>query len=474
MAPAKTQKVAKREEVPDDDLALLMGEHEDAAPPPADDNNRTLLNKFSDFNLRKELLDAVVENGFQAPSDVQCLCIPYALERRDVLCQAKSGKGKTACFVLSILQLLELPAAPDGQPDGLEASAGGADSADGACADEGDVDAAGVAGAAEASAPPQKIQAIVLCNTHELAFQISEEFERFARHIPAVQRGILRAVGGVSINIHIKMLRAGSVSIVIGTVGRVCDLIEKDAMDLSAVKHFVIDEFDDVLKNEDNQTKIARIIAAMPADHQTMLFTATLTDDSRKHLGTLLKEGYIPIEVDNKNLVLNGLVQCFMDAPEDRKLALLTECLTQLRYTQAVIFVNSMSRAATLASYLNTSNFQCDAFFGRKNQKTREALYRSFKEKRVRLLVSTDIFQRGVDFEGLNLVIHFDMPKDSHAYLHRSGRAGRFETSGLVISMVATEDDAAVLREIQDRFVVEIGRVGAVGDIDQAKCFIEH
>lgn len=385
--------------------------------------------RFSDFGLKKEVLEAIRANGFESPSDIQTKAIPYALEHTDLLCQAKSGKGKTAVFVLSILHMVN----PDDAPG--------------------------------------KIQALILCNTHELATQITQEFERFSKGLPAVHDGILCTVGGVSVNAHVKTLEKHTTCILVGTVGRVYDLFERKALALDSLRYFVVDEFDTVLKEEACRAKISKLAESMPKEHQTMLFTATLTEEARQHATALLREPFETIAVDDNELVLTGLIQHYMTAPEEKKLSLLTDCLNALHYTQAVVFASATHRAAALAKYLRDQGHQCDAFYSRLPGKKRDLLYKSFKNRDARLLVATDVFQRGVDFEGVNLVINFDMPDSSDSYLHRAGRAGRFETSGLVLSFVGSDEDRQQLEEIQKRFMVDMTEVQDLTAIDQKQCF---
>jgi len=399
--------------------------------------------RFSDFNLKEPIMNAIVDNGFESPSDVQALAIPYALERRDLVCQAKSGKGKTAVFVLSILQLLDVSAAPG------------------------------------------HVQCLVLANTHEMAVQIAEEFERFSKYMPELKDRTMCAYGGIPRHLQAAQLKLRAPDaaepvnqdlkapvIVVGTVGRVTDLVESGDLDLSSVKHFVLDEFDEVLRGEKTGPSVAKIASKLPPGHQTMLFTATLSPESEAAAAGLLRDGSKRLAVDDKELVLTGLVQRYMNCAEDAKLTLLLEILQELNYTQGVIFVSSPDRASSLAKFLASHNFQCESFSGRMRQEKREDLYRRLKSRDVRLVVATDIFQRGVDFESMNLVVHFDMPKTADAYLHRSGRAGRFETAGLVISFVNSEDDQGILRDIQSRFVVDIPQISSASEIDQKQCFI--
>jgi len=189
------------------------------------------------------------------------------------------------------------------------------------------------------------------------------------------------------------------------------------------------------------------ILVKVPADCQKMMFSATFSDEAKEASTKILKEGFHDITVDDKNLVLHGLTQYYINLSEADKLKEV-EKLLKLSYTQAVVFVKDVPRAKVLAEYIEGLGIKCKFFVGRMKNDEREALYRQFKKKEFRIVIATEIFQRGVDFEGVNMVIHFDMPKNTDAYLHRSGRAGRFETAGLSVSFVTTDEDKKILEDI--------------------------
>lgn len=312
-------------------------------------------------------------------------------------------------------------------------------------------------------------QCLVLCNTRELATQITDEFQRFAKYLPKAKCCTL--IGKVPINVQIKQLKQKDSPIVIGTLGRVADLVKRKELDLSNLQFLVIDEADNLFMNEDNKDSLAEIIAAKPRDTQTMIFSATFCEQAKKESEAVLREGFREITVDDNQLILHGLVQVYFELQEAEKLQKVIELL-KLNYTQAVVFTSHISRAKVLAEYLNENGIDCKHFVGKMNNKEREDLYRQFKKKEFRVVVCTDIFQRGVDFEGVNMVIHFDMPQDTDSYLHRSGRAGRFETNGLVVSFVASDEDKKTLADIQERFAVKIEQVKSVEEIETDRAFL--
>merc|ERR1711970_738400 len=349
---------------------------------------------FKDFLLKPELLRAIVDCGFEHPSEVQHECIPQSILGEDVLCQAKSGMGKTAVFVLAVLQQLE---------------------------------------------PKEgEIQALVMCHTRELAFQITHEFERFSAYLPDIK--VSTIFGGVSIKAQKEDLKTSPPNIVIGTPGRVKTLGKDGDLKLDHVRHFVLDECDKMLEQLDMRSDVQEIFKLTPHDKQVMMFSATLSKDIR---GVCKKFMSDPMEESEKNRKLNDL-------------------LDALDFNQVVIFVKSIDRAVALDKLLRDCSFPSICIHGRMKQEERLNRYKAFKEGQKRIMVATDLIHRGIDVERVNIVINYDMPQDSEqsqgadTYLHRAGRAGRFGTKGLAITFVASEADSTVLNNVQERFDVDI------------------
>eukprot|EP00878_Enallax_costatus_P000762 GHUV01000880.1.p1 GENE.GHUV01000880.1~~GHUV01000880.1.p1 ORF type:complete len:429 (+),score=142.27 GHUV01000880.1:187-1473(+) len=373
---------------------------------------------FKDMLLKEPLFDAIQRCGFEHPSEVQHEAIPQAMMRQDILCQAKSGMGKTAVFVISILQNLE----------------------------------------------PKKgvVQALVLCHTRELAFQICREFERFGKPL-GVKVG--NFFGGMDIKAQREMLKNEDKcpDIVVGTPGRIKQLaLEKD-LKLNQVKFFVIDECDKVLEKLDMRGDVQTIFKETPHDKQVMMFSATLAKEIRSVCKKFMNK---PAEIyvdDESKLTLHGLVQHYVMLHEEEKNRKLTDLLDALDFNQVVIFVKSVQRAKTLNQLLNECNFPSVCIYAGMPQEKRLEVYKQFKENQVRILVATDLVGRGIDVERVNIVINYDMPvtDDRHGngadtYLHRVGRAGRFGTKGLAITFVSTEADSDTLNKVQERFDVDI------------------
>jgi ATP-dependent RNA helicase UAP56/SUB2 len=233
------------------------------------------------------------------------------------------------------------------------------------------------------------------------------------------------------------------------------------------VKRFIVDECDQVLDNLDMRKDVQAIFRMTPHEKQVMLFSATLSAEI-KPICKKFTQHPVEIYVDSESkLTLHGLQQYFVDLNEAQKNRKLTDLLDALEFNQCVIFVNGIQRAKQLNKILQECNFPSMVIYGGLPQEDRLERYNKFKEHKARILVSTDIFGRGVDFERVNIVINYDMPTNADQYLHRVGRSGRFGTKGLAISFVSSDapqlkkdgptvSDAAILNQVQQRFEVAV------------------
>lgn len=382
---------------------------------------------FRDFMLIPELLRAIVEAGFEHPSQVQHECLPNAILGMDVLCQAKSGMGKTAVFVLATLQQL-VPK-------------------------EGEV------------------SVVVLVHTKEMAFQIGREYERFKKFMdPPVKSLVL--YGGLPVQQHVTMIKEQQPHIIIGTPGRVMDLaVQRGALDLSHVKFFIVDECDQVLDKIDMRRQVQQVFKLTPHQKQVMMFSATMPAAIKTVCRKFMKD---PMEIfvdSDSKLTLHGLLQYFVRLTPEEKNRKLTDLLDALEFNQVIIFVSKVARAKELDALLRECNFPSVCVHSAMDVKERIKRYKEFKEYTSRILVATDLYGRGVDVERVNIVINYDFPQTdprlgppADQYLHRVGRAGRFGTKGLAISFISSDEDAAVLSTVQQRFEVEIEELPSVID----------
>mmetsp|Transcript_39533 Transcript_39533/g.71188 ORF Transcript_39533/g.71188 Transcript_39533/m.71188 type:complete len:420 (-) Transcript_39533:89-1348(-) len=371
---------------------------------------------FKDFLLKDDLLKAVVDCGFEHPSEVQHACIPQAMLGTDILCQAKSGMGKTAVFVLSCIQNLDIS--------------------------------------------ESVVKVLVLCHTRELAFQIEHEFKRLGKHVEGLKTGAV--FGGRPLETDKELMKpANCPHVVVGTPGRCLQLVRDGSMKLDSLSTFVLDECDRCIDQLDIRRDVQQVFIKTPKKKQVMMFSATLSKDTREICKKFMRDPHeITVESESK-LTLHGLLQYYVKLDEKTKNKKLFDLLDALEFNQVVIFVKSVQRAVALDKLLVECNFPSIAIHSGLNQEDRIARYKQFKEFQKRIMVSTDLFGRGIDIERVNIVINYDMPDESDSYLHRVGRAGRFGTKGLAITFVSTDEDSEVLKKVQERFEVNIGEMPA-------------
>jgi len=288
----------------------------------------------------------------------------------------------------------------------------------------------------------------------ELAFQISKEYERFSKYMSGVNVGVF--FGGMPIKKDIETLKKTTPHIVVGTPGRILDLVRQKALTLKNVKHFILDECDKMLETLDMRKDVQEIFRLTPHQKQVMMFSATMSKEVRPICKKFMQD---PLEIfidDESKLTLHGLKQHYVKVKENEKNRKLFELVDELEFNQVIIFVKSIQRCMALSQLLIDQNFPAIAMHRAMTQEERLSKYRAFKNFEKRILVATNLFGRGLDIERVNIVFNYDMPEDSDTYLHRVARAGRFGTKGLAITFVSDENDAKVLNDVQNRFEVNI------------------
>jgi len=351
-------------------------------------------------------------------SVVQQEAIPAAVNGKDVICQAKSGMGKTAVFVLSILHQIQ---PVDGQ-----------------------------------------VSALVMTHTRELAVQIKKEFDRFKKYLtsPAIRVEVM--TGGLEVGPQKDTLKNNTPHIIVGTPGRIAQLSTEGALNLKNIKFFVLDECDKVLETPDMRQQMQESFRKTPHDKQVMMFSATFSPEARKVAKKFMQEEPLEIYIDDASkLSLDALVQYYVKVDENNKIPKLMEILDTLDFNQVIIFVRSQQRCAALAQVLEKANFPTQYIHARLKQTERNKRFQDFKDFKFRILLSTELLGRGVDFEKVNVVINYDMPEDDTAYLHRVARAGRFGTKGIAVSFITTEEDQKVLDAVQAKYVSQIPEMPA-------------
>eukprot|EP00922_Rhytidocystis_sp_ex-Travisia-forbesii_P065442 GHVS01097240.1.p1 GENE.GHVS01097240.1~~GHVS01097240.1.p1 ORF type:complete len:481 (+),score=94.21 GHVS01097240.1:180-1622(+) len=413
---------------------------------------------FRDFFLKPELVRAIADAGFEHPSEVQHETIPHAITGVDILCQAKSGMGKTAVFVLSILQQLDTKTTAEeanGSTTATTTSTGGG--AGGAVVD-GVVDKkAGAVGGGKDGA----VQCLGIAHTRELAFQIKNEFDRFSKYLKGLRCEVV--YGGTQIQKDGELLGDPKKCphVLIGTPGRLLGLIKSKKLNTDKIAHFVLDECDRALEKLDMRKDVQQIFMAAPKKKQVMFFSATMNKDIRDVCRKFMQS---PVEVfidDESKLTLHGLLQYYVKLQETEKNKKLNDLLDQLEFNQVIIFVKSVPRAQALDNLLTECNFPSISIHAGLAQPERISRYQQFKNFEKRIMVATDLFGRGIDIERVNIVINYDMPDNSDSYLHRVGRAGRFGTKGLAVTFVSSQEDTQNLNDVQTRFEVSIPEMPA-------------
>eukprot|EP01100_Stratorugosa_tubuloviscum_P000751 TRINITY_DN116_c0_g1_i4.p1 TRINITY_DN116_c0_g1~~TRINITY_DN116_c0_g1_i4.p1 ORF type:complete len:425 (-),score=195.73 TRINITY_DN116_c0_g1_i4:151-1425(-) len=368
------------------------------------------LASFNDFMLKPELMQALSELGFEHPSQVQHECIPSAILGTDVLCQAKSGMGKTAVFVLAVLHQIDSSA--------------------------------------------KDPTAIVLCHTRELALQVRNEFKRFSKYLTQINP--VAFYGGVPITENTTEIEKNKPQIIIGTPGRLVQLVRENYLNLSHIKHFVIDECDKMLDIIEMRNEVQEIYRRTPHNKQVMMFTATLQPQTRETCKRFMRNPQEVIVNDGSKLTLHGLHQFYCKISEREKMKKLVNLLDEIDFNQAIIFTRSVERSKALDEHLRKDKFPSMCIHSSLKQEERISRFHDFKDFKFRILVSTDLYGRGIDIERVNVVINYDMPRDDDSYLHRIGRAGRFGTKGVAVSFISNTTDEEVLQKVQQKFKVQI------------------
>ncbi|WP_324041607.1 DEAD/DEAH box helicase [Aeromonas caviae] len=358
---------------------------------------------FAELALSPRLQQTLTELGYAAPTPVQASAIPLILAGRDLMAGAQTGTGKTAAFVLPLLeQLLQHPTS-----DG-----------------------------------PRSIRALVLVPTRELAVQVAQSVTRYARGTTLTSTLVY---GGVSIAAQLEALNAG-VDILIATPGRLLDHLRQGALSLAALRHLVFDEADRML-DMGFMDEIKALLRQIPADRQTLLFSATCDDNLFALCKVLLRDPVL-VEVAPRNTTAAEVEQRVYAVDSDRKVALVQHMLTVKGWAPALIFSRTRQGADKLAQQLGKGGINALAFHGDLSQSARENVLLAFRAGTLQALVATDVAARGLDISDLNHVINLEFPHQPEDYVHRIGRTGRASNKGLAITLFSPED-APLLEKVE-------------------------
>lgn len=342
---------------------------------------------FADLGLPQSILDAVTEMGYVNPSPIQQACIPHLLAGRDVLGMAQTGSGKTAAFSLPILAQIEV----------------------------------------EKRYP----QMLVMAPTRELAIQVADACEQFTKNIRGIR--IATIYGGQAYGLQIRDLKAGA-QVVVGTPGRILDHIGKGTLDLSALKAIVLDEADEMLRMgfiEDVET----VMAELPDNHQTALFSATMPEPIRRITRRFMQDPQ-EVKIQATQRSAPDITQSYWYVNGFRKNDALLRFLEVEEFDAAIIFTRTKTGTTDIAELLERNGFRAAALNGDMTQQAREHTLERLKSGRLDIVIATDVAARGIDIERISLVVNYDIPLDAESYVHRIGRTGRAGRSGRALLFV--------------------------------------
>jgi ATP-dependent RNA helicase DeaD len=352
---------------------------------------------FSSLNLRQELTQAITELGYSVPTPIQTAIIPIMLTGADVIGQAQTGTGKTAAFALPILQNFT---------------------------------------------PLRHVQALILAPTRELALQVSDSMAQYGKHLGV---RVIAVYGGQPYGPQISRLNRG-VDVVVGTPGRLLDLIERNALNLKHIRTVVLDEADEML-NMGFIEDVEKILSETPAERQTALFSATLPPRIRSLANRFMRDPQ-PVSIKRETLTLASTEQRYYLVHEADKTSALTRLFEVEPIKSALIFARTRAETATLANELVVRGIPAEAIHGDLDQNARERVLGRFRANQLKVLVATDVAARGLDIEDISHVFNYHLPDDPEVYVHRIGRTGRAGKTGIAITLVSPREKRR-LREVE-------------------------
>jgi ATP-dependent RNA helicase RhlE len=371
--------------------------------PPAPWTGASIYMTFDDLNLAPAIVQAVREHGYETPTPIQVEAIPAVLAGRDLLGGAQTGTGKTAAFTLPMLQRLS-------STERAKSRFGGVG-----------------------------IRALVLTPTRELAAQVEESVRVYGKHLSLTSTVVF---GGVGMNPQINAMKRG-VDILVATPGRLLDLQQQGFLDLSTVQMLVLDEADRML-DMGFIHDVKKILALVPKDKQSLLFSATFSDEIRDLASALLKDP-LHIQVTPRNTTVQRITQVIHPVGRGKKKALLVHIINQHNWSQVLVFTRTKFGANNVAEYLTKNGIHAMALHGNKSQGARTQALAGFKSGEIRALVATDIAARGIDIDELPHVVNYEIPNVCEDYVHRIGRTGRAGNSGEAVNLVSLDEEGFMM-----------------------------
>ncbi|KAG5422038.1 TIF1 [Candida metapsilosis] len=374
-------------------------------------NYDNVVHSFDDLNLKPNIVRGIFGYGYETPSAIQQRAILPITEGRDVLAQAQSGTGKTATFTISALQRI----------------------------DENE----------------KSTQALILAPTRELALQIKSVITSIGLYLNVT---VHASIGGTSVSDDIEAFKSGA-QVVVGTPGRIFDMIERRYFRTDKVKMFILDEADEMLSSGFKE-QIYNIFRLLPETTQVVLLSATMPQDVLE-VTTKFMNNPVRILVKKDELTLEGIKQFYINVEEEQfKFDCLVDLYDSISVTQAVIFCNTRSKVEFLTNKLREQKFTVSAIHSDLPQGERDTIMKEFRSGSSRILISTDLLARGIDVQQVSLVINYDLPANKENYIHRIGRGGRFGRKGVAINFV-TDKDVGMMREIEKFYSTQITEMPA-------------
>jgi len=358
---------------------------------------------FDELNLAPAILKAVHEQGYETPTPIQAQAIPAVLEGHDLLAGAQTGTGKTAAFTLPLLHRLSQGTAPKSKFGG------------------------------------KGVRALVLTPTRELAAQVEESVREYGKYLDINSTVVF---GGVGMNPQIDRIKRG-VDVLVATPGRLLDLQQQGFLDLSTVEILVLDEADRML-DMGFIHDVKKILALVPKDKQSLLFSATFSDEIRELANTLLKNPQ-SIQVTPRNTTVQRITQVIHPVGRGKKKQVLLHIIQQHNWSQVLVFTRTKFGANNVAEFLTKNGVNAMALHGNKSQSARTQALAGFKSGDIRALVATDIAARGIDIDELPHVVNYEIPNVSEDYVHRIGRTGRAGASGEAVSLVCMDEEGFMM-----------------------------
>lgn len=366
--------------------------------------------KFEELNIIDPIMRAIKNYGYENPTPIQVESIPVLLDGKDLLGSAQTGTGKTAAFAIPILQNISIK---------------------------------------QKQKAPRVIKALVLAPTRELAAQIGENFTAYGKYL-GLRTGVI--FGGVSQRPQTEMMKSG-LDVLVATPGRLLDLTNQRLINLSQVEYFVLDEADRML-DMGFVIDVKKIIAKLPNERQTMLFSATMPNSIIQLANNVLTNP-IRVAITPVEETVDAIKQSLYYVEKKNKPDLLIDLLKDKSVSSALVFSRTKHGANKIVKNLGQYGIVAEAIHGNKSQTARENALRRFKSKQIRVLIATDIAARGIDVDELSHVINFDLPEVPETYIHRIGRTGRAGFQGTAFSF-CSEEELQLLKDIQKHIKMEI------------------